>query len=300
MLASEGVGGFLPVGLWPRRSMGRGDWATDPPMVVMTQGMRLSLKEFEAAYSTLEDFIVFQTLGDSNESLGLAIGKITKFYPCEDTGAHIELEYKGCENEFYRWYIEHEGEPGGLPRGFSHHLCRRALSTCMRKEGRKMVHVQKWSAITKEDAHRFLKSWGYAGFAELSRRAPLKRQAPGGKVTGASPKSRATRGTSPEEAAPEDDEAIEVDEDDEAAPEERKHRRRKTKGSVARALETSNVLDSMLEGGPRAPASSGHRDGGGPLEARLAGLRTRLQEKVAEKKAVQLADKAVAEEGSVT
>ena len=37
-----------------------------------------------------------------------------------------------------------------------------------------MIHVQKWSAITKEDAHTMLRSWGYAGFAELGRRAPLK------------------------------------------------------------------------------------------------------------------------------
>ena len=94
-------------------------------------------------------------MGDANESLGYAIGKITEFCPCEDTGAHVELTYLGCENEFYRWYIEHEGDQGALPKGYSHHLCRRALTTCMRKEGRKMIHVQKWSAITKEDA-----SWG--------------------------------------------------------------------------------------------------------------------------------------------
>ncbi|CAE7350386.1 hypothetical protein AK812_SmicGene23458 [Symbiodinium microadriaticum] len=78
-------------------------------------GMRLSMEEIEEAYATLEDYIIFQVMGDSNEALGYAVGKINKFYHCEDTGAHIELTYLGCENEFYRWYIEHEGEPGTQP-----------------------------------------------------------------------------------------------------------------------------------------------------------------------------------------
>ena len=136
--------------------MGRREDERDaPPIPLLNQGMRLSLSEFERAYGTLEDLIIFQVMGNENESLGYAIGKIEKFYT-----THVELSYLGCENEFYRWYIEHEGEPGALPKGYSHHLCRRALSTCTKKEGRKMIHVQKWSAITKEDAHTMLRSCG--------------------------------------------------------------------------------------------------------------------------------------------
>ena len=83
--------------------MRRGDETLDgPPIPLMTQGMCLTMEEFEEAYSTLE-------------------ANITKF-PCEDTGAHVELDYLGCENEFCWWYIEHEGELGGLPKNFSHHL----------------------------------------------------------------------------------------------------------------------------------------------------------------------------------
>ena len=54
--------------------MRRGDETLDgPPIPLMTQGMCLTMEEFEEAYSTLE-------------------ANITKF-PCEDTGAHVELDY---------------------------------------------------------------------------------------------------------------------------------------------------------------------------------------------------------------
>ena len=55
----------------------------------------------------------------------------------------------------------------------------------------------------------------------------------------------------------------------------------------------TNVLDSMLE--DTSHMSSGRRDAAGPLEARLDGLRSRLQEKVGDRRlgpAKVLADKA--------
>ncbi|CAE7765025.1 unnamed protein product [Symbiodinium sp. CCMP2592] len=165
----------------------------------------------------------------------------------------------------------------------------------MRKEGRKMIHVQKWAPISREDAYTLLRGWGYKGHSDLLRRAPLKRAPQSSSVAGASPKRRAERqgradGTDPEEP-------VDVDEEEEPVVEEPRQRRRRTRGTAAGALETASVLDSMLETGPKRASSAGRADDAGPLEARLAGLRSRLQEKVGDPKAGAakvLADKALA------
>ncbi|OLQ14933.1 hypothetical protein AK812_SmicGene929 [Symbiodinium microadriaticum] len=257
--------------------MGRDSRSQDgpPPIPMLYQGFRLSLEAFEDAYGTLEDFIIFEALGDSNESLGYAIGRINRFFPTEEGGAHIELSYLGCENSFYRWYIEHEGEPGGLPRGWSHHLCRRSLTTCCRKEGRKMVHVQKWGPITKENAHTLLVAWGYTGFADLGRKPPLSRRSGSGAAPAATTKKA---GKKPAALALEPEEAEVVDDDeDEAEEPPRRRGRKRHRGSAALEQETANVLDGMMS---EAAKDEGlHPSGGGPLEARLKGLKAKLHEK---------------------
>ncbi|CAE7825917.1 unnamed protein product [Symbiodinium sp. CCMP2592] len=277
--------------------MGRGERKDvgPPPIPLLNQGSRLSLTEFEDAYGSLEDLIIFQVMGDSNEPHGYAIGKINKFYPCEDTGAHVELSYLGCEDGFYRWYIEHEGEAGGLPKDYSHHLCRRALSTCIRKEGRKMIHVQKWAPVTREDAHTLLVAWGYTGFADKGRRAPLSRRSGHVSAPGSAAKSRPLKRTAPRDPS-EEPEAIDCEKEGDDEPrEEPRAPRRRTKGSAARAREASNALDSVLEDATKVGPDAHEK--AGPLESRLAGLRARLQEKTGAKKggaAQALADKAQA------
>ena len=136
--------------------------------------------------------------------------------------------------------------------------------------------------------------WGYAGFPELGRRAPLKRVPPQSKVTGASPKKRARRQEPADATYPV--EPVDVDDEEEAEIEAAKPRKR-VRGTAARGLETANVLDDMLKGAPRRAGSVGHREEAGPLEARLAGLRSRLHEKIGDQKggaAKVLADKALA------
>ena len=112
--------------------MGRSSRSDDGPPTIplLHHGCRLSLEEFELAYNTLEDVIIFQVMGDSNESRGYAIGRITKFFPCEDTGAHVELTYLGARMSF---------TGGTLRRRVSPEACRRILlitfAACTRKEG---------------------------------------------------------------------------------------------------------------------------------------------------------------------
>eukprot|EP00439_Symbiodinium_sp_Y106_P009069 s973_g1.t1 len=130
---------------------------------VSGQGSRLTLKEFEEAYGTLGDLIIFQVMGDSNDPRGYAIGRITKFYPARTRGAHVEFTYLGCEDELYRcWYIEHKR--------------------------------------SQEDAHSLLVSWGYTGFADLGKRAPretaaddhVQEVAPGVRTKGTAARARET------------------------------------------------------------------------------------------------------------
>ena len=60
------------------------------------------------------------------------------------------------------------------------------------ERGSKIIHVKKWSAMTKEDAHSLLVSWGYTGFADLGKRAPRE-------TVGSAAKSRARKSAHEEE-----------------------------------------------------------------------------------------------------
>ena len=105
-----------------------------PPIPLLHQGARLTDREFGDAYASLGEFIIFEALDNEMQPLGYAIGQITNMYPFDDNGAHITLDYIGVENEFYRWYVENIDAPGGLPSSYTHHLCRKAVTSCARKE----------------------------------------------------------------------------------------------------------------------------------------------------------------------
>ena len=87
---------------------------------------------------------------------------------------HITLDYVGAETDFS---VDDIDKPGGLP-AHVHHLC----------EGRKTIHVQRWAAVSKEDAHSLLQAGGYAGFVDLRKaktRAAL--------LAGTSPKKKTVK-----------------------------------------------------------------------------------------------------------
>ena len=257
--------------------MCRGKRAGPPPIPLLHHGARLSEREF------LDDtYIILEALYDDSKPLGYAIGKLTRVYPMDGFGAHVMLDYVVAENDCYRWCIYHIDEAGGLPSLYTHHLRRRAVSTCVRREGKRTIHVQKWSAIEKADAHALLQSWGYRGFVDM---AASKRQDDEKLTAGASAKKKA-RKPAPEPA--EEDVGPYVPDlvDGAGEPEPEKTFRGATgKGSVAKALEASNVLDKLLAGDrpETGRTGSGHRRpratavvAAGPLEERLGELREKL------------------------
>ena len=115
---------------------------------------------FAGAYQQVHDFIFFECLDDGGRPQGFAIGEIQKKYRADDDGAFVELRYVQCSDEYYRHWV---GEQAG--ERLFHHLCTHPLSTCKRKIGNEggIVHVQRWAAMTKNEAVRTLDDWGLTG-----------------------------------------------------------------------------------------------------------------------------------------
>ena len=132
----------------------------------------------------------------------------------DDFGVHVKLDYVGAENGVYRWYIDHMDEPGGLAASYTHHLCRKAVSTCARREGLRTIHVQKWLPIDKTHAHALLQSWGYRGFVDM----PGEKRRDAEPVTAGASAKKKQRKPAPEPV--QDDVGSHVPDLDEAAGEE--------------------------------------------------------------------------------
>ena len=142
-------------------------------------------------------------------------------------------------------------EPGGLPASCTHHLCRKAVSTCARREGLRTIHVQKWLPIDKTHAHARLQSWGYRGFVDM----PGEKRRDAEPVTAGASAKKKQRKPAPEPV--QDDVRPHVPDLDEAAGEEEADKVFHPRDSVAKALETSNVLDELLGGGRPEKAQTG-------------------------------------------
>ncbi|CAE7564216.1 unnamed protein product, partial [Symbiodinium sp. CCMP2456] len=274
-----------------------------PPIPLLYQGSRLGDQEFADAFSNLREYIVLEALDDESQPLGYAVGRVINTYPLDSNGAYIEIEYLGAENEFYRWYIDNVDKPGGLPSDFAHHLCRKAVSTCIRKEGRRTIHVQKWGPIDQRGADRLLRAWGYPGFVESSRAAGRKKRSAVEAHPSTSGKSKAQK---PGAYLVDELELSSVEhmEEDTGAPAAKEHRRGQgpRRDATEQAARAGNVLDGLLAEGVKAGRSG---TGAGPsqpeelspLEAKLGVLREKLKEKTSPRKgtaAAALADKAQA------
>ena len=141
-------------------------------------------RNFSSGYENLDEFICFVIYGDDGCELGHAVAKIEERFEKDSDGAYITVKYLGCSDPYYRWYYQHEGGRGGLPRGCYHHLCRRHHSRCARAiSDAKVIHVQKWSPITRPEAQDLCKAWGEPGIpAEPSAPPPSLQTAPKSKV----------------------------------------------------------------------------------------------------------------------
>ena len=144
-----------------RRAAGDGPAVTLPTLV---DGSSCSELNFTAAFENLESYLCFAVHGDRSEELGCAIGRVLSRYEKDSDGAYLQLAYEGCDDEYYRWYIQNEGKQGGLPKDCLHHLCRRHVSRCGRAHRQPhVVHIQKWCPVTRQEAHDILRGWGLPG-----------------------------------------------------------------------------------------------------------------------------------------
>lgn len=82
-------------------------------------GKHVSRATFENSYNAESgDYFCIEVYDDRcrlYRPMGLGIVEpVMRYTPGED-GAFLKCRYKGCSPEDYRWYIENEGVPGGLP-----------------------------------------------------------------------------------------------------------------------------------------------------------------------------------------
>ena len=226
----------------------------------------MSEQSFRTVTESDFDFILFEVLGDRFEKLGLAVGKVNHKYPVDGDGMYLELSYVGTDNPYYRWYIENEGRPKGLPSGAYHHLCRRHASRCNRAIGHQdVIHVQKWAPISRASVNDLLASWG------------LPQLKPERAVGGTSAKAKAKR--SDEQAlaalpAPREEDSFVEEEEEEAWGKPALKRKRRTTNKPQRettALDAMLNDNSMVDNEPQGSESK--------IDKKLGQLRAKLQGK---------------------
>ena len=264
-----------------RRRRDEGDVPRNIPLPVMIDGAASSELNFTASFENLDAYIFFMVYGDRGQELGHAVGKILQRFEKDSEGCSVQLQYLGCSDPYYRWYIEHEGERGGLPRNAYHHLCRRHHMRCARAlGGQDTIHIQRWTPVSRQEANDLLKSWGGRGLP-AEPRPPARDRKPAGDLNPA-PKSKARQSQGLASLpAPKVDEPQNVDDDeDEDEPEARPPlRRSKKRGPKQRDVGHAAALDVMLDEGDvnlESPLSSKK------VDDRLAHLRAKLRGKQAE------------------
>ena len=188
-------------------------------------------------------------------------------YLPDDHGAFVRLRYLGTNDEHYQWYIENEGEEGGLPARAMHHFCKTDAKSCKAKvKEEEVIHVRRWAPISKKETHDILVSWGYPGLEA----PPLPPQEFEDEVDwgcededspGATSKSRPDLPRRRSRRSPPEESPV--------------SKRADTKRSREPALRPEvvrkqNALDEMLQDDPEEKAQKG-------LEDKLANLREKAQ-----------------------
>lgn len=156
------------------------------PMLV--DGKHSSESTFEALLNAEEEHFLIEVYDDRYKPMGNAVTKVVQKYESNKDGAFIKLQYLGCSDGHYKWYIEQEGKPGGLPRDALHHLCRDDPDKCkVKASGRAVLHVRKWAPVGRTMAHECLVSWGYPGLPKEPSSPPGDRsRSPRPRTTGRS------------------------------------------------------------------------------------------------------------------
>lgn len=135
-------------------------------------GKHVSQQTFAAMYHVDDtNYVLFEVYDDDYKVIGSAVGEIRQRYEPGVKGVFAGIKYLGTDNGHYRWYIENEGEAGGLPVNAIHHFCRTEPKACKAAaHGATIIHCRKWTPLPKEQANEVLVGWGYAGFSAATLR----------------------------------------------------------------------------------------------------------------------------------
>ena len=130
--------------------------ALDPEAAVRNIHL-YSAEEFHAAWASVRDFVIVETLDDGGRPQGHAILRVTQAYQCDDDGAFAKATYLGCSDEYYQYWVDNDMRPGTF-----HHFCRaNTLKTCRGKVGRDgIIHVLRWCTISKQEGEALMRHWG--------------------------------------------------------------------------------------------------------------------------------------------
>eukprot|EP00435_Cladocopium_sp_Y103_P070974 s223_g36.t1 len=142
--------------------------------IKLMDGSHTSAVTFKSMYYAEADHYMIEVYDDKYKAIGLAVTAAQGRFLPDDHGAFVRLRYLGTNNEHYQWYIENEGQPGGLPTGAMHHFCKSDCKACKAKvRDGETIHARRWAPITRKEAHEVLVSWGYPGL-EAPVSAPQK------------------------------------------------------------------------------------------------------------------------------
>ncbi|CAE7744742.1 unnamed protein product, partial [Symbiodinium pilosum] len=244
----------------------------------LIDGACCSELNFAAAFENLDNYVYFVVYGDDGNELGCAVAEILNRFERDSEGAYLELKYLGCSDGYYRWYFQHEGQRGGLPRGACHHLCRRHVTRCSRANSDpKVIHIQKWSPVSRQEASDLLEGWGDGLLPSEPVRPPASSPA---STTKAKTKAKKPSGQmslpAPVEEVDDGEEEAEAEEDEPQVPSRPPLKRRRRKPAKVAALDA--MLDEPEEDYEQAAGVDSQ------AEQRLQLLRRRLQGKKEETK----------------
>ena len=243
--------------------------------IKLLDGAFVSSVTFQSMYYAEVSHYLIEIYDDKYKPMGLAVVATRGRYLPDQAGALIKLRYLGTNNEHYQWYIENEGEPGGLPAHALHHFCKVDVKQCKTKvKDVEVLHVRRWTPLERQEAHDLLVKWGYPGLM-----APLETPAhPGDDVDWGGDEDDDHEGhpTTTAKVRPDlprrrrNRPSKEEEEKEESPPRRTELKPAKETSHRLEVGEKRNALDEMLAGEPDDRAQQG-------LEDKLSKLREKLR-----------------------
>lgn len=129
------------------------------PKALMRPVHGYSLEDFRAHWSAVRDCILIETLDDSGRPQGEAIVHVEQLYQADEDGAFGLVSYIACSDEYYQYWTKND-----MSQNTYHHFCRASsVRSCGSKVGKQgIVHVMKWTAVTKSECEKILREWAYS------------------------------------------------------------------------------------------------------------------------------------------